>query len=262
MKYLNRFNEAQFNASEEEIKSNLQDLCLDLIDEGFSIDIYPPKYKNFYRWNISILFAPNLEVAEDFKLGDITDLDRVYDYMSDIGYIIDEVDSMEDFVNLKKLDLNLDINKWDKSQNCVLINLYFSKQTKLKLNESNEDDDEIINTLNDMSLDMRDERFDVDIKYKVYQPTGYVLFNKSKKLLTLNIEKSSFCYNDISFNINMIIEYLFDLGFEFYNIDFYNKSSYTINAKIVDNTLFNSWEEDISNYEIEMLQIIFRKKNI
>lgn len=236
---------------ELEIISTIKDLCLDLTDEGFSIESLPPKYKNFYRWNIFIVFAPDLEKADLFKLGDVIDyLERIYDYMLEIGYVIDEVSSIDDYVNFKNTSLDLDLNKWNKSESCLTLNLYFSE----KLSESkyiksynlfkehlqeNDDIEEIKSNLSDYLLDLKDDGLIVNVLYDNDQVYRFKT-NDTIPYFRISVYDQheyglSFSEIEISkykYNIENVIEYMDDLG---YKLD-YILTDMSNSVKVVDPT--------------------------
>ena len=171
MKYVKSYKvfEADFFAADnfDEIKSYLEDIFLDLSDEGFNVEVTEPNLKNHYRLQISIVFAPSYERGDPFKLSEIKDcVERAYEYLEDLdNYFLDEFYAYgPNYKDFRKLDIPNDINKWDLSQELVFANIYFDKNEKNQIQKFNESVSE--QTIREIFLDLTDDdsNFNIDIR--------------------------------------------------------------------------------------------------
>lgn len=137
MKHLKSYKvfEADFFAADnfDEIKSYLEDIFLEITDEGFSVDIVEPNLGNMYRLKISIIRLPG-ENAIPFKLEDIKHcVESIYDYLEslNVNYYLDQIDgSGPSFKNYREIRISKDTNDWDLSQELVMLDLFFDKDER------------------------------------------------------------------------------------------------------------------------------------
>lgn len=171
MKHLKSYKvfETDFFAADnfDEIKSYLEDIFLDLSDQGFNVEITEPNLKNHYRLQISIVFAPNYEKGDPFKLSEIKDcVERAYEYLEDLdNYFLDEFYAYgPNYKDFRKLDIPNDINEWDLSQELVFAYICFDKNDKNQIQKFNESVSE--QSIRDIFLDLTDDdsNFNIDIR--------------------------------------------------------------------------------------------------
>lgn len=173
LKYYKLF-EVDFFAADnfDEIKSYLEDIFLDLSDEGFSVEITEPNLKTFYRLKISIVCCPG-EKALPFKLEKVKEyVEIAYDYLESVGmnYFLDRIDATgPDFKTFNEIKISKDTNEWDLSQELVILNLFFDKDERnYKMGELLQNFNESVSeqTIKDIFLDMTDDdsNFNVSIR--------------------------------------------------------------------------------------------------
>lgn len=127
--------EADFFAADnfDEIKSYLEDIFLELTDEGFRVEIYKPNLRNMYRLKISIICQPGGN-AVPFRLEDIKNcVESSYDYLESVGvnYFLDQIDAFgPNFKNYGEIEISKDTIEWDLSQELVMLDLFFDKDER------------------------------------------------------------------------------------------------------------------------------------
>lgn len=101
-KHIRKFNESIDQAISDEVKSDLKDICLDLSDEGFTVNIkgiIPPSKDRIFQGTIlgsvKILkirertFEPFRSKFHEFKYSDVQEyIERIKDYLTPLGYDI------------------------------------------------------------------------------------------------------------------------------------------------------------------------------
>jgi hypothetical protein len=130
MRYLKTHESYNDNINYDIIIDDIKDICLELSDDGFSIEIFEPNYKSLMRLHINIILSPSREKADLFKLGGIKDtILRICDYLNQYEFIISEIDSMgpvpDKYGNFNKIDLGFNVEEWDNNQEIILLNIYY-----------------------------------------------------------------------------------------------------------------------------------------
>jgi hypothetical protein len=140
MKYLKKYQ--LFESIEDDIKSYLTDICLDLTDIGFEVTIDYINRPNVYTeceintFVINIIYSPNQLQTTNFKLGDVKNtIYTILDYMNSEDYFITLTSGFLKKLNTdtgqilynQRINIPKNLDEWDKDQQLSLIQFYFEK---------------------------------------------------------------------------------------------------------------------------------------
>jgi hypothetical protein len=132
MKYLTNYK--IFESIEDDIKSYLTDICLDLTDIGFEVTIDYVSLDEM--WTINIIYSPNWLQTNNFKLGDVKNtIYTILDYMNSEDYFISLISGFLKKLNTdtgqilynQRINIPKNVDEWDKDQQLSLIQFYFEK---------------------------------------------------------------------------------------------------------------------------------------
>ena len=132
MKYLTNYK--IFESIEDDIKSYLTDICLDLTDIGFEVTIDYVSLDEM--WTINIIYSPNWLQTNNFKLGDVKNtIYTILDYMNSEDYFITLTSGFLKKLNTdtgqilynRRINIPKNVDEWDKDQQLSLIQFYFEK---------------------------------------------------------------------------------------------------------------------------------------
>jgi hypothetical protein len=237
MKYLKPY---KIFESKDDIVEYLQDIALDISDEGFLVEVNEPNIKNMCRYCISIISSPG-EKAEPFKLRDIKEVVcRMKDYMESLDYFIESVDiSGPTFKNFGKIEGDFkDPYEWDEDLGLIIINIYFDTDIieESKIFESSID--ELEDDVTDILLDLEDKGFkiDMDREFDVNSDITQAIHQKNSMvksiLLSVTIEKEFSMQKPSIFYWDEVKEEIIRLTEWYYS---YSDRDYSpgINSKIV-----------------------------
>ena len=144
MKYLTNYK--IFESIEDNIKSYLTDICLDLTDIGFEVTIDYVSLDEM--WTINIIYSPKLRFfgqhswlqTNNFKLGDVKNtIYTILDYMNSEDYFITltlgflkklNTDTGQILYN-QRINIPKNVDEWDKDQQLSLIQFYFKKNINI-----------------------------------------------------------------------------------------------------------------------------------
>ena len=195
MKYIKTYK--LFESVEYYDKDIIHQLSLDLMDDGFLVDIREPSLNNLMRLEVNIIHSTNQEKAEPYQLGDIKEtLSQIVEYMDSEGYFVDQVMGFQQlqlttsgptFKELRQSKLPQNLNEWDENQQVVSLSIYFDRNLNdeelnawssrhLKKFESVQDYESIIRDilieLEDDGLQVKIEKEDNLIEVYIKRPLG------------------------------------------------------------------------------------------
>ena len=136
MKYLTNYK--IFESIEDNIKSYLTDICLDLTDIGFEVTIDYVSLDEM--WTINIIYSPNWLQTNNFKLGDVKNtIYTILDYMNSEDYFITLTSGFLKKLNTdtgqilynRRINIPKNVDEWDKDQQLSLIQFYFEKNINI-----------------------------------------------------------------------------------------------------------------------------------
>ena len=136
MKYLTNYK--IFESIEDDIKSYLTDICLDLTDIGFEVTIDYVSLDEM--WTINIIYSPNWLQTNNFKLGDVKNtIYTILDYMNSEDYFITLTSGFLKKLNTdtgqilynRRINIPKNVDEWDKDQQLSLIQFYFKKNINI-----------------------------------------------------------------------------------------------------------------------------------
>ena len=136
MKYLTNYK--IFESIEDDIKSYLTDICLDLTDIGFEVTIDYVSLDEM--WTINIIYSPNWLQTNNFKLGDVKNtIYTILDYMNSEDYFITLTSGFLKKLNTdtgqilynQRINIPKNVDEWDKDQQLSLIQFYFKKNINI-----------------------------------------------------------------------------------------------------------------------------------
>ena len=136
MKYLTNYK--IFESIEDDIKSYLTDICLDLTDIGFEVTIDYVSLDEM--WTINIIYSPNWLQTNNFKLGDVKNtIYTILDYMNSEDYFITLTSGFLKKLNTetgqilynRRINIPKNVDEWDKDQQLSLIQFYFEKNINI-----------------------------------------------------------------------------------------------------------------------------------
>ena len=136
MKYLTNYK--IFESIEDNIKSYLTDICLDLTDIGFEVTIDYVSLDEM--WTINIIYSPNWLQTNNFKLGDVKNtIYTILDYMNSEDYFITLTSGFLKKLNTdtgqilynQRINIPKNVDEWDKDQQLSLIQFYFEKNINI-----------------------------------------------------------------------------------------------------------------------------------
>ena len=136
MKYLTNYK--IFESIEDDIKSYLTDICLDLTDIGFEVTIDYVSLDEM--WTINIIYSPNWLQTNNFKLGDVKNtIYTILDYMNSEDYFITLTSGFLKKLNTdtgqilynQRINIPKNVDEWDKDQQLSLIQFYFEKNINI-----------------------------------------------------------------------------------------------------------------------------------
>ena len=131
MKYLKEYESYNDNINYDIITDYIKDICLELSDDNFNIEVVEPNYKNLMRLQICIILSHDKIKADLFKLGDIKDtILRIGDYLNQYGFIISEIVSLADILDNGihkqfKPSLSFSVEEWDDNLDVLLLHIYY-----------------------------------------------------------------------------------------------------------------------------------------
>jgi hypothetical protein len=131
MKYLKKYESYNDNINYDIITDYIKDICLELSDDNFNIEVVEPNYKNLMRLQICIILSHDKIKADLFKLGDIKDtILRIGDYLNQYGFIISEIVSLADILDNGihkqfKPSLSFSVEEWDDNLDVLLLHIYY-----------------------------------------------------------------------------------------------------------------------------------------
>jgi hypothetical protein len=131
MKYLKKYESYSDNINYDIITDYIKDICLELSDDNFNIEVVEPNYKNLMRLQICIILSHDKIKADLFKLGDIKDtILRIGDYLNQYGFIISEIVSLADILDNGihkqfKPSLSFSVEEWDDNLDVLLLHIYY-----------------------------------------------------------------------------------------------------------------------------------------
>jgi len=131
MRYLKTHESYNDNINYDIITDYIKDICLELSDDNFNIEVVEPNYKNLMRLQICIILSHDKIKADLFKLGDIKDtILRIGDYLNQYGFIISEIVSLADILDNGihkqfKPSLSFSVEEWDDNLDVLLLHIYY-----------------------------------------------------------------------------------------------------------------------------------------
>ncbi len=187
MKYLKKFESCFISESnrKEYDKNIIRQLALDLMDDGFLVDITEPSLYNSMRPEVNIIYSPNQEKAEPYQLGDIKETaSQIVEYMDTEGYFVDQVTTHgPNFHKFRQLDISKNLNEWNENQEVVSLSIYFdcNLPTKelgyyehLKTYELFESVEEYEGIIRDILIELEDDGLDIEIENYIWEENNII----------------------------------------------------------------------------------------